>query len=243
MKWGIAMIKHHPNNELLVKYSAGELPVTLSLAVAIHVDMCPVCQNKVAEIEALNAYKAFTEIDELTGENSIQSSSASFNQGDLGAKSNDLIDFAMLSAITEDESIDEVYQQPPVTVQVQQKNYTLPRALTRLGHSKFLQIGKLSRSRIDLDDGPLRASMLHIDSDGEIPEHTHTGFEVTLLLDGEFSDQFGHYVPGDFMMLDGTHQHSPQTKNGCLCFTVVSSALHFNKGLSKLLNPIGNLIY
>ncbi|HAG41831.1 MAG TPA: transcriptional regulator, partial [Pseudoalteromonas sp.] len=23
----------------------------------------------------------------------------------------------------------------------------------------------------------------------------------------------------------------------------VSSALHFNKGLSKLLNPIGNLIY
>ncbi|MGO3300382.1 MAG: ChrR family anti-sigma-E factor, partial [Pseudoalteromonas sp.] len=42
---------------------------------------------------------------------------------------------------------------------------------------------------------------------------------------------------------DGTHQHSPQTKNGCLCFTVVSSALHFNKGLSKLLNPIGNLIY
>jgi len=44
-------------------------------------------------------------------------------------------------------------------------------------------------------------------------------------------------------MLDGRHNHTPKTIEGCLCFTVVSSALHFNKGISKLLNPIGNLIY
>lgn len=225
------MIKHHPNHELLVKYSAAELPVTLSVAVSIHVDMCPICQQKVADLEVRNAHSIFAQPYEMIGQNSFEASSS------------DAVDLAMLSDITADESIDEVYEQEPVKVQIQQKNYTLPRALTRLGHSKFLQMGKLSRSRIDLDDGPLRASMLHIDAGGEIPEHTHTGFEVTLLLDGEFSDEFDHYVPGDFMMLDGTHQHSPQTKDGCLCFTVVSSALHFNKGLSKLLNPIGNLIY
>jgi putative transcriptional regulator len=104
-------------------------------------------------------------------------------------------------------------------------------------------VGKLARSRVAIDDGPLRSSLLHIGAGGEIPEHTHTGFEVTLLLDGEFSDEEGSYVPGDFIWQDGSHQHTPLTKDGCLCFTVVSSALHFNKGLSKLLNPIGNLIY
>ena len=53
-----------------------------------------------------------------------------------------------------DESIDEVYDQPAIKVDVKDKTYTLPRALTRIGHSNFMQIGKLARSRIDLDDGP-----------------------------------------------------------------------------------------
>lgn len=236
MRWEIAMIKHHPNDELLAEYSAAQLPATLSIAVSIHVDMCPVCQQKINELEALNAANVFSEVNETLDESQVSGA-------DQKTSNDDVFDLAMLVDITADESIDEVFAQASVTVQIQQQEYTLPRALTRLGHSKFLQMGKLSRSRIDIDDGPLRASMLHIDAGGEIPEHTHTGFEVTLLLDGEFSDEFASYVPGDFMMLDGNHQHSPQTKEGCLCFTVVSSALHFKKGLSKLLNPIGNLIY
>jgi len=222
MKWETTMIKHHPSNELLAKFSEGILPATLSVAVAIHVEMCPVCQKELAALEAKNADNIFIE---------------SANDMD------DMFDKTLFDAIIADESIDEVYEQAQVSVDVKDKTYTLPRALTRIGHSNFMQIGKLARSRIDLDDGPLRASLLHIDAGGEIPEHTHTGFELTLLLDGEFSDEDGHYVPGDFMMLDGRHNHTPKTIEGCLCFTVVSSALHFNKGISKLLNPIGNLIY
>ncbi|PKG56926.1 anti-sigma factor, partial [Shewanella sp. GutDb-MelDb] len=30
---------------------------------------------------------------------------------------------------------------------------------------------------------------------------------------------------------------------GCLCYTVVDAPLRFTKGISKLLNPIGELIY
>ncbi|MGL5391190.1 MAG: ChrR family anti-sigma-E factor, partial [Shewanella sp.] len=38
-------------------------------------------------------------------------------------------------------------------------------------------------------------------------------------------------------------EHAPTTKSGCLCYTVLNAPLHFTKGLSKLLNPIGELIY
>jgi putative transcriptional regulator len=76
-----------------------------------------------------------------------------------------------------------------------------------------------------------------------VPEHTHKGFELTLLLDGEFEDEMGKYVKGDFICLDSAHKHSPQTTQGCLCLTVVNDALQFTKGMSKLLNPFGNLIY
>jgi putative transcriptional regulator len=224
------MIKHHPSDTLLTQYCSATLSASLSLAVSIHVDMCPVCQAKVAEVEAANAAQIFND--------SVPPASDS-NDADIDD------DFAadLFAAITADSGVDDPYAVAPVTVNVGQQQYQLPRALTRISHSKFTQIGKIARSRIALDDGPLRSSLLHIGAGGEIPEHTHTGFEITLLLDGEFSDEDGHYVPGDFIYQDASHLHTPVTKEGCLCFTVVSSALHFNKGLSKLLNPIGNLIY
>lgn len=219
------MIKHHPTDALLTQYCNGTLPASLSVAVSIHIDMCSCCKDKVEAIEASNASEVFIN-----------------NQEDFSEQI-DLEDAGLLESIMLDDGIDEVYEVKKQEVSVNEQSYELPRALSRIAHSKFMQMGKLSRSRIALDDGALRSSLLHIAAGGEIPEHTHTGFELTLLLAGEFSDESGDYVAGDFMLLDGQHQHTPVTENGCLCYTVVSSALHFNKGLSKLLNPIGNLIY
>jgi putative transcriptional regulator len=221
------MIKHHPTDEILSQFVSAELPASLNVAVAIHVDMCPCCKSKVSALESTKATQVFA--DESIGD--------IFVDEDFEGSA-DLFD-----TITMDESIDDVYEVQPKNISVNEQDYLLPRSLSRIAHSKFLQMGKLSRSRVALDDGPLRSSLLHIAAGGEIPEHTHTGFELTLLLEGEFSDESGDYVAGDFMMLDGRHNHTPITKEGCLCFTVVSSALHFNKGLSKLLNPIGNFIY
>jgi putative transcriptional regulator len=150
---------------------------------------------------------------------------------------------AMFADIVADDTQAELISIPQATLMYQHKEVLLPRALSCLERSEFSTIGKIGRSRFNADDGTLRASLLQIAPGGEIPEHTHTGFEITLLLDGDFSDEDGEYVPGDFIMLDGAHNHTPKTKDGCLCFTVVSSALYFNKGISKLLNPIGSLIY
>lgn len=220
------MIKHHPSNALLAQYCNASLPASLSVAVAIHLEMCECCKAEVKRLEAHNADAIFT-------------------QPDLSADEELSVDeMSLFAAITASDEVDEVYEVPPQTIAItKQYTYQLPRALARIPHSKFMQMGKLSRSRINLEDGALRSSLLHIDAGGEIPEHTHSGFELTLLLDGEFSDEDGDYVAGDFIWLDGRHQHTPTTKDGCLCYTVVSSALHFNKGLSKLLNPIGSLIY
>ena len=97
------MIKHHPSNELLAKFSEGNLPATLSVAVAIHVEMCPVCQKELAALEAKNADNVFTE-----------------SATDL----DDMFDKTLFDAITADESIDEVYEQEQVSVDVKDKTYT-----------------------------------------------------------------------------------------------------------------------
>jgi putative transcriptional regulator len=85
--------------------------------------------------------------------------------------------------------------------------------------------------------------LLHIQPGGSVPEHTHNGFELTVLIAGDFSDDQGEYVPGDFIMLDKKHQHHPVSEKGCLCFTVANDSLHFTQGINKLLNPIGTFIY
>ena len=40
-------------------------------------------------------------------------------------------------------------------------------------------------------------------------EHTHTGIEMTCVLSGAFSQDGGHYGPGDFDLGDETIDHQP----------------------------------
>ncbi|CCQ10899.1 FIG111991: hypothetical protein [Pseudoalteromonas luteoviolacea B = ATCC 29581] len=216
------MIKHHPNDKILSEFAQGELTATMSMAVSAHVEMCPCCQKKVASLECRFGTEALGGEEEVVVDSRFQ---------------------AMFDEIVVDESVAEMVDTPVTTIMYQHKEIVLPRALGGVDRSEFVKMGKLGRSRYQIEDGSLRASLLHIEPGGEIPNHTHNGFEVTLLLDGKFCDEEGEYVPGDFILLDGQHNHSPKTKEGCLCFTVVSASLHFNKGISKLLNPIGNLIY
>ena len=100
-----------------------------------------------------------------------------------------------------------------------------------------------SAAGLQLDEGEIHTSLLHIDPGGSVPEHTHNGFELTLLLAGSFTDEQGEYVAGDFIMLDKRHQHHPVSEHGCLCYTVANDSLHFTQGINKLLNPIGSFIY
>ena len=86
-------------------------------------------------------------------------------------------------------------------------------------------------------------SLLHIEAGGYIPEHTHKGYELTLLLGGTIEDGDTRYQAGDFIWRDASHAHSPHTPDGCLCYTVQDAPVQFTKGLSRLLNGISHRLY
>lgn len=222
-------MRHHPTHELMSVFASGELPASLSIAVAAHLELCRDCQTTVDRITQQAAQQEFT------------TSSTSYQQDHEE-------DFAdMIAQITQDDALfdaqidsDKAVEQ---TIEFKGQHYTLPRALQSLVLQKPQKLGKLTRSRIDLQEGSLKTSLLHIEPGGSVPMHTHKGFELTLLLDGEFEDQMGKYQKGDFIWLTGEHEHTPTTNTGCLCFTVSNDALQFTQGISKLLNPIGQFIY
>ena len=219
------MIKHHPTFELIQAFVNGELPASLSAGIAMHAEMCPKCQHQIAQLT--------DQIAEVSFENDYQDNLAVDTLN---------ID-QMIAAITESEEVFVPTEIVEKFVVFNNETYVLPKALHSMTVGKAANIGKLSRSRIQLNENEIHTSLLQISPGGSVPAHTHKGFELTLLLEGSFHDDNGEYVKGDFIMLDGSHQHHPISTEGCLCYTVANDALHFTQGINKLLNPIGAFIY
>ncbi|WP_372940269.1 ChrR family anti-sigma-E factor [Shewanella sp.] len=225
------MINYHPDQHLLSLHAKGELPLSMSIAISAHAELCHHCQQQ---------------LDQMT----IALSEQEFEQQQTVAKQPDDADLSALLSQFMSSTLDnldiESIQQPQDTdntVSIKGQQYALPRVFRKQINASWQGIGKVSRLRLDTGEPQARASLLHIAANGEIPEHTHKGAELTLLLAGEFSDCYNTYKPGDFMLLDQAHQHSPKTTEGCLCYTIVDAPLYFTKGFSKLLNPIGDLLY
>ncbi|MFV0594670.1 ChrR family anti-sigma-E factor [Shewanella sp.] len=231
------MIKHHPHTDLLLAHAKAELPLSMSIAIAAHCALCHECQSQVSQFTEQAAELAFVAQGDTLDQTPMNATDSS--QDDALQQM-----LSQIMALPEATQTEDDY---PVksTVSLNHKNvrYEIPRVFRQHIAHPWQQIGKVSRMRFNVDENNTRASLLHIDALGEIPQHTHKGYELTLLLAGEFSDLHGQYVPGDFIILDGKTQHSPKTQSGCLCYTVLDAPLYFTKGLSKLLNPIGELIY
>ncbi len=225
------MIKHHPNHALLSAYVAGDLSASICIAISAHAEMCPECKQKIDKLEAQSANIVF------------DNTSSHIFEDDMAFSQHDFDDCAMIDFITQDSDIDVYEPSKQQQVTVKNTQYDLPRVLNNLSFDKFNQLGKLSRAKINLEDGDDHINLLHIDKDGQVPSHTHQGFEITLLLSGDFHDEMGSYSPGDFILLDNKHTHNPTTTQGCLCLTVANSGPQFTQGLSKLFNPITNYFY
>ena len=218
------MITHHPKHELLQAFVNGELQASLSIGIAAHIEMCDSCACTVKKLTEQSAKQAFTLLED-------------------DAKLNDDIFLSMINDITDDDSLASMSVVNPPSITYNNKETTLPRAFIQVPLKNWNKLGDVSRSRLDLNEEPLRSSLISISPQGDVPMHTHKGFELTLLLEGSFSDDLGEYHAGDFIWLDSEHTHNPVTENGCLCYTVSNDALHFTQGLNKLLNPIGSFLY
>lgn len=227
------MINYHPDQQLLSLHAKGELPLSMSIAISAHVELCQHCQQQLDKMTVTLSEQQFEQQD-------VKSLTALEENNSLDALLNQL-----LSSTLDQLDSEPVKESAPIdnSITIKGQHYPLPRVFRNQIKASWQGIGKVSRLRLDTGEPQARASLLHIDANGEIPDHTHKGSELTLLLAGEFSDCYNSYKPGDFMLLDKGHQHSPKTVEGCLCYTIVDAPLYFTKGFSKLLNPIGDLLY
>lgn len=82
--------------------------------------------------------------------------------------------------------------------------------------------------------------MLWIRAGRAMPKHTHEGSELTLVLDGGFSDLTGHYLRGDISAADESVDHRPvaDTDGPCICFAVTTAPLKLTGSMRQLFSDI-----
>ncbi len=86
-----------------------------------------------------------------------------------------------------------------------------------------------------------RVMLIKMDPGASVPPHNHNGTELTLVLEGSFSDGNGKYERGDLVVYDEHSKHHrpvADEKIGCLCLAVTSAPIQFENGFAKLLNPL-----
>jgi len=92
--------------------------------------------------------------------------------------------------------------------------------------------------RLDCGDGE-RAILYRVKPGRKLPEHTHDGEEVTLVLRGAFRDLQGRFGRGDIVIADHAVDHAPvaEPEEECICFTVIDAPLRLTGRFGRLLNP------
>jgi putative transcriptional regulator len=113
----------------------------------------------------------------------------------------------------------------------------------RIGKRRRIAPG-LSMRPIELSgSGTARAFLLRSAPGTRMLEHTHTGTELTLVLEGSFSHQGGRFGPGDFDYGDDEIDHRPLVgdEGPCVCLVAMTGDLRMNGLLGRLIGPFVRL--
>jgi putative transcriptional regulator len=84
-----------------------------------------------------------------------------------------------------------------------------------------------------------RVSLLRIAPGKAMPTHTHTGEEITVVLEGAYNDASGRFARGDIELADQSIEHKPlaDAKVGCTCLAVLSAPLKVSGMMGWFVNP------
>jgi len=213
-------ITRHPDAATLMSFAAGGLPEALAVGVSAHVSMCRTCQRELRHMEHIRA--ALTGASEtLTGQE------AKFAVPSRPQEPGPSIGRSPAPSPSADKLPTPIGQRYGLTFD------SIP--WRRLG------IG-LWHHRLPLSSavkGDLR--LIKLAGGRKIPVHSHTGSELTFVIDGAFADQTGRYRAGDVQDLDEEIEHQPVADEslGCVCLVASEEPPLF----TGLVGPFLRLLY
>jgi len=233
---------HSLDDSILLDYAAGSCSEAVSLVVASHLTLCPEARARYAAFEdmggaMLDAMEpAEIEGDALADCLALIDAEESGTPGarDLAAKAVDAIAEAPMPC-------------GPAARPAAPGRHAIDRVPAPLrgyigGDLESRPWRPVMRGLDELPiavDGVATVKLLRIRGGTAMPRHTHSGTEMTLVLEGGFSDERGHFLRGDVAVTDAAVDHRPVADPGedCYCLTVTDAPLRLTGPIGRLLNP------
>ncbi len=205
-------ITHHTPDALLAAYAAGSLPQPYALVVAAHISLCLECRA---------AYEAH----QAAGGAVLESVAATDVSEGLKSSILALLDTPVPCEPTYQRS--GVYPGP-----------VMGALKGRLPRWKSVGMGVRQCILSAGHEGSVR--LLYIPPGQAVPDHSHNGLELTLVLQGSFSDDTGRFGVGDLEVADQALEHTPIADPGapCICLAATDAPLRFTSFLPRLLQPL-----
>ena len=213
------MVREHIDtlDSLLARYVAGTLPTPARVLVEAHLELKPKNRIKVRNLEA------------MAGLELMQTDPAELSDRD-----------AMLAAVLTSEA-----PAPAIGAVNACDGRVFPKALydfvgfdaadvpwrTRMPGFKEYDLGDIEGCHVNL---------FWIKPGRTVPAHTHEGSELSLVLDGAFSDALGHYGRGDISVADDSVDHRPSADTGrpCIGFAVMDAPLKLTGSFRQLIGAL-----
>ncbi len=219
------MANFHPSDNLLLEFSAGNLDWALSICVSAHIQFCPHCRNKVMQFNSIGG----TVLDKVEPQ-SVSASSFDSIMDKIKQTANESVEDETTDITNRGDSDERTRALPKVVRKLIPDDKPLKwRYISSDLHSAQLETGQ----------DKYEVSFHKIKRGGKVVEHDHRGLEVTLVLEGSFSDDKGNYVPGDFIEKAPGDIHRPMAAQDqdCLCLSVVEAPVKVTGFIGKLINP------
>ena len=192
-------IKHHLDDALLMAYSTGNLPEALSLTVAAHISMCDECRARLGAVDTVGG--------------------ALIDEGDVASLSLD----SFAATMARIEGLEGLVEAKAPAAET---DSLLPAPLQDYVSGdadsvEWRSVGMGVKQAVLKTSKEASVRLLYIPAGVAMPDHSHKGKEMTLVLQGAFSDEDGRFARGDIEIADQELHHHPVAEEGedCICLT------------------------
>ncbi len=213
-------ISHHPDSATLVSFAAGSLDEAFATVVATHLASCGECRARLHQIEEVGGAL-------LETVSAVPVSPAALER--------------VLSRLDEPEA-----DPPKDRRTARPSDPSVPSPLARLISGGLDDIAwksvapGVARYTVPVSEAAQGSLMLlKIAAGKRVPEHGHSGAELTMVLKGSYSDAFGRFGTGDVADLDEHVEHQPlvDSSESCICLVATEAPTRFKGFFGRLFQP------
>ncbi len=215
------MIRHHPDDSLLMAHAAGRVSSGAALVLAAHAEGCVHCRERMRSFDALGG-ALLEDIEPVPV------------AADVLSRTLAAIDASTVAA---------PHRSTPSRRAALPGGQPWPRAMDgcAIGAWRWMAPG-MRFSRVTLPwDEKANVILLRIGAGKLLAQHSHSDCELTQVLHGSFHDGRALFSAGDFDATGGDVNHQPAVEPGgeCVCLAAVDGRLLFE---SRIARAFGSLI-